>query len=249
MSYASKSGRAKTRPSNPQAFGVCQRCGMWYNRNQLRNQHDWRGTALLPLWIFVCDECYDDPQEQLRAIVLPPDPIPIPLPLIEPFAQDETDYQTITGPPTIDPTTGIPIPVTTTLLDQAGNPLVKEPIGRPNGLTQNATSRLQVVNGVPAHYGVKLPVLSVTSNGSDTITVTCSAPHGLATNDQISVEGLTNSLACGFYSVTVTTATAFTYQTYSQSIPAASLIEPTTIIWTVLVGLPWGFDQIPQEGP
>lgn len=229
------------------AFGVCQRCGMWYNRIALRAQYDWRGVQLANLYIYVCNDCYDVPQEQLRAIVLPADPVPIVLALPEPFFEDEMTYMGLAGS-TIDPTTGIPIPNTTGMSTVPGVPMTPEPIGRPDGLTQNATSPLQTVNGVVRHFGVKLPVLSVISNGTDQIAVTCSAPHGLVTNDQISAEGLTNPLVCGFYSVTVTTATAFTYQTYSL-IPANSLLEPHTIIWTVLVGLPYGSVQIPKVGP
>lgn len=90
MGYASKSGRARTSARNPQAFGVCQRCNRWWNRNRLRFQYDWRGVALQNLWILVCSDCYDRPQEQLRAIVLPADPVPIMFPSVEPFIDDET---------------------------------------------------------------------------------------------------------------------------------------------------------------
>lgn len=149
---------------------------------------------------------------------------------------------------TTDPTTGIPIPSTTIMATVGGSPMSPQPIGRPNGLTQNATSPSQLVSGIPTEFGVRLDLLSVTANGTDQITVTCRTPHGLATDDQISVEGLSNSLACGFYSVIVTTATAFTYQTYSLA-PAASLLDSETIIWTVLVGLPRGYTTIPETGP
>lgn len=245
MSYASRSGRARTSPSNPQAFAVCDRCGIWVNFIDLQWQFDWRGAALQNLRILVCRDCLDVPQSQLRSIVLPADPVPIINARVEPFFADEMTYMGLSGS-TIDPITGIPIPNTTGMSTVPGVPMTPEPIGRPDGLTQNATSPLQTVNGVVKHFGVKLPVLSVISNGTDQIAVTCSAPHGLNTNDQISAEGLTNPLACGFYSVTVTTATAFTYQTYAESVPANSLLEPTTIIWTVLVGLPPGYVQIPR---
>lgn len=248
MSYASKAGRAKTNPSNPSAFGVCDRCGLWWNLTDLRFQHDWRGTTLQNLWLRVCNDCYDTPQEQLRSIVLPADPVPVWQPRVEPFAQDEESYMGTTGA-TIDPETGIPILPITAMATTNSNPMGPMPIGVPNGLTQNATSPLQTVNGVPTHFGVKLNLLSVTSNGTDQISVTCSSPHGLNTNDQVSVEGLSNRLACGFYSVTVTGAMGFTYQVYSPSIPAAGLLEPTTIIWTVLVGLPLGWTQVPLTPP
>jgi len=69
----------------------------------------------------------------------------------------------------------------------------------------------------------------------------------LVTNDQISLTGLTNNLADGFYSVNVTTATAFTYQT-GPSITAGNLFQSTSRIVTAEVGLPYGYNQIPQTG-
>ena len=243
MAYASQSGRARTSPSNPQAFAVCDRCGMWYNRVNLRWQFDWRGATIQNTRVLVCDPCYDTPQAQLRAIVVPADPVPIIQPRIEPFAADETDYQTISAETVYDPVTGIPIPSKTTLLAEDGESLTTQPIGPPVGLGQNAVMPLYL--GEP--YGVQIPLLSVTSNGTDQIAVTCSEPHGLSTNDQISVEGLEDSRADGFYSVTVTTATAFTYQV-NRAIPTAALLGSNTNMITVLVGLPYGYPEIPQTG-
>jgi hypothetical protein len=97
-------------------------------------------------------------------------------------------------------------------------------------------------------YGKVLSVLSINSNGTDVITVTCSAPHNLTTNDQISVEGVTVAQAAGFYSVTVATATAFNYQ-MANPLAAQSLLTATTRIITAIVGLPYGYTQIPQIGP
>ena len=89
------------------------RCGIWYNRVDLKFQFDWRGTALQNLYILVCSECYDEPQEQLRAIVLPADPVPIFYPSVEDFAGDETNYRAVSYQTVIDPITGIPRPSTT----------------------------------------------------------------------------------------------------------------------------------------
>jgi hypothetical protein len=83
--------------------------------------------------------------------------------------------------------------------------------------------------------------------GTNVITVTFSSPHGLNTNDQIAVQGLTNNNADGIYSVTVTTATAFTYQVNS-AIPAGGLLQGTTLMVTALVGLPYNYNQIPLTG-
>lgn len=118
-----------------------------------------------------------------------------------------------------------------------------QPIGVPTGLDQNA---VMPYNGtVQKAFGVPLAVLSVISNGTTTIFVTCSAPHGLNNNDQIAVQGLSDRNACGFFSVTMFTAVVFTYTT-ANAIAAASLLTPTTRMITCLVGLPRGSAQIPQ---
>lgn len=90
MGYASRSGRARTSATNPHAFAVCDRCGMWYNHNRLVWQHDWAGTSLINKRILVCTySCLDKPQQQLRAIIIPADPLPVYNPRTEPFAEDE----------------------------------------------------------------------------------------------------------------------------------------------------------------
>lgn len=241
VGYASKAGRAITNPAQPEAQAVCDRCGMWYQRGKLRNQKDWRGAALLPLYLFVCDECYDTPQEQLRAIVVPADPMPVRFALVEPFLQDETNFHTATAPPTIDSATGIPIPGSTVFVTDAGAYMTEQPIGAPAGL--EAAAVMPLFDGAP--YRVALPLLSVSSLGTGPITVTCSSAHGLATNDQISVSGLSDKRACGFFSVAVTTATAFTYLPVPV-IPSGALLTGATRIITAKVGVPLGFEQIPQ---
>lgn len=243
MSYASQSGRAKTSATNPQAHAICDRCGFRYNHAELKWQYDWRGAMIQNIKILVCDTCYDTPQEQLRSIVVPADPTPIINARVQDFETAETNYQTVSAPPTIDPQTGIPIPPSTNLQTQNGQQLTTQPYGPPVGLTQPSVMPLKGTT----QYAVKLPVLSVSSNGTTTITVTCSAVHNLSTNDQISVEGVSNTKACGFYSVTVTSATAFTYET-GPTVPAAALVTPTTRIITASVGLPYGYTQIPQVG-
>lgn len=243
MAYASRSGRARTSASNPQAHAICDRCGFRWNFSDLKWQYDWRGAALQNLRILVCNSCYDTPQEQLRAIVVPADPTPIINARPENYVADSTNYQTITQPSAIDPNTGIPIPGTTTLATQNGLNLLTQEVGPPVGLDQNDIMPLN--QGVK--YGTVLPVLSVFSVGTDRMTVTCSAPHGLSTNSQVSVSGVSKVKACGFYSVTVTTATAFTYQT-NTIITAGSLLGANTRIVTVLVGIPYGDNQIPKTG-
>ena len=238
MAYASRSGRARTSAKNPQAFAVCQRCGLWYNRVNLDFQFEWRGAALLNTYILVCKECLDVPQEQLRAITLPADPVPIFYPSVEDFAGDEANYRAVSLAPVIDPTTGLPIPSTTLRVTEDCRNRAIDPFGIPSGENQNAV--MPYNGGNQTAYGVVLPVLSVTGDGSATVTVTCSAVHNLQTNDQVSVEGLDFGYATGMYSVTVKTATAFTYMTYGAN-PSGSLLTSTTRIVTCLIGLPLGY--------
>jgi hypothetical protein len=244
MSYASKAGRARTSAKSPRAFAVCDRCGIWYNRDQLINQNEWRGMHLQPLYIFVCKKCLDIPQENLRAIALPADPVPIWQPRVENFEQAENDYRSL-AQQTIDPVTGIPIPSTTLRVTEDCENRITQPIGQPAGLEQAAI--MPYNNAVMKPFGVPLKLLSVTANGTNIITATCSAAHGLATNGQISAAGLSNSQACGFFSVTVVNPIVFAYSTIS-AIPSGPLLTSTTRIVTALVGLPYGSRAIPPVG-
>lgn len=133
MAYASRAGRARASATSPQAFSVCQRCGIWYNRVELRAQWDWRGASLQNLYLFVCPRCYDTPQMQLRAIVLPPDPVPVYQPFTEPYLADETNYRVTSGQNTTDPVTGIPIPGGDTRVTQNDSPRVTQQTGEPPG--------------------------------------------------------------------------------------------------------------------
>jgi hypothetical protein len=236
MAYASRSGRAKTSARDPQGFAVCQRCGIWYNRVDLNFQFDWRGSQIQNLYILVCRKCMDIPQEQLRAITLPADPVPLFYPSVEDFNAAEVDYLTVSQP-VFDPVTGIQEQTTPTYrVTQNCENLTGQPVGHPDGLTQNAVMPLQGTT----HYGVQLPVLSVYSVGN-IVYVTCSAVHNLQTGYQVSVEGLSGG-GNGFFTVNVTTATAFNYQTMGNVSPQ---LQPTTRMITANVGLPRGYTELP----
>lgn len=91
-------GRARVSPQNPASFGVCQRCGIWYNLKDLVFQHDWRGLKLQNTQLLVCTvTCLDKPSPQLRPIILPPDPVPVMNPRPENFAAAENNYLSTEG--------------------------------------------------------------------------------------------------------------------------------------------------------
>jgi hypothetical protein len=101
-------GRAKVSSRNPNAFGVCDRCGFLYNHNRLQWQFDYAGAGLINKRILVCDTCTDTPQQQLRAIILPADPTPILNPRVQDYVSASTDYRTTQGN-TVNAQTGIPV--------------------------------------------------------------------------------------------------------------------------------------------
>ena len=240
MGYASKVGRARTNSRTPEASGICDRCSFRYNHSDLNWQMAWAGNGITNLRILVCDRCNDGLQDQDRAIIIPPDPVPIQNPRPEFFQFAETDYLTLT-PKTIDPVTGIAIPNTTEMTTVAGSPMTKQPIGKPKGYTLDA--QMPLVAGKP--YAVKLPVISLYSSGGVSILATTLTEHGLSTNNQVGVAGVTSSGAAGVYSITVTSPTQFTYQA-SATVPAGSVLTANTRVITMNMGLPRGYVQVPQ---
>lgn len=81
MALGDLRGRARFDAQNPGAMGECDRCGFWYQLDQLQRQFEWRGAALADTGLLVCagsgtKNCLDRPFEQNRTIILPPDPVP-----------------------------------------------------------------------------------------------------------------------------------------------------------------------------
>ena len=237
-------GRASVSSRNPKAFAICDRCGFLYNHNRLQWQFDYAGAGLVNKRLLVCNSCNDAAQPQLRAIIISADPVPIQNPRVQNYSAAETDNITINAPTVTDFWTGIPVPSTTNIITEDGTNVTTQVLGNPTGLDQNAV--MSLFN--QKNYRVVLSPLSVSSqSGTSTITVTFSSSHGLSTNDQIAVQGLSNNLANGIYSITVTTATAFTYQVNS-TVPAGGLLQGTTLMVSALVGLPYDYAQIPSTG-
>lgn len=97
MGSTSRYGQAVINPAAPEAVGVCDRCGFLYNLRQLRWQYQWAGTTMQNLHLRVCDKCWDTPSEQLRTLILPPDPTPVADPRTEPYTIDEINRLTLSA--------------------------------------------------------------------------------------------------------------------------------------------------------
>lgn len=102
-------GRAKVSAKNPEAFAICDACGFLYNHKNLVFQFEWAGNKLINQRQLVCPRCNDVPNQQLRAIVLPADPIPIQNPRVPNYPLAENNTRFTSGENSVDPVTGIPI--------------------------------------------------------------------------------------------------------------------------------------------
>lgn len=88
-------GHARTSPVRPEAYAICDRCSFRYNHSDLTWQFQWRGTTLQNIRLLVCDSCLDVPQEQLRTIIIPMDPVPIMNARPEDYVSDDNPDSTI----------------------------------------------------------------------------------------------------------------------------------------------------------
>jgi len=243
MAYASRSGRARTSASSPQAFAVCDRCGIWYNHVNLRWQFDYRGATLQNIRLLVCNTCYDTPQSQLRAIVLPADPVPIINPRVEPYVWDSTDRRQVSGYNTTNVTTGIPVPMgdtRVTSLDSVATDNIRvtqqtgEPPGGNNqlpGTDPNAVTYKNVVN--------------VSNNGSGLIRITVTVTSGMITNQRVIIKDVLGATAAnGTWVITVIDKTHLDLQdsTFAGTYTSGGYVINNP-------SLPYGFDEIPKTGP
>lgn len=243
MGYASRSGRARTSAKNPQAFGVCDRCSMWYNHVDLKWQYDWAGASLINKRILVCDTCYDEPQEQLRAIVLPADPVPIMNPRTEPYAYDETNWRQISGANTVNAATGIPVPGGDTRVTTANNAATADKrVTQSTGEPPNGKNQLP---GTDPNAVTYRKISNVTNNGIGQIRVTIGTTNGMITNQKViiqKVEGVPSAL--GTFTITVVNDTQIDLQ---NTVFTGSYIGGGYVINDP--SLPVDFAEIPQTGP
>jgi len=156
MGYASQSGRARTSSRNPQAHAICDRCGFRYNHVNLSWQFDWAGASLINKRLLVCSTCNDVPQQQLRAIIVPADPVPIMNPRLQDFVTAETSTRATSGQNTVDSRTSLPIVNGDTRITQDDDVRVTQQTGEPPfGLNEEPGTSI----AVPADIGGNDPGL------------------------------------------------------------------------------------------
>jgi len=243
MGYASRSGRARTSARNPRAFGVCDRCSLWYNHQNLQWQYDWAGASLINKRILVCNTCYDTPQNQLRAIVLPADPVPIVNPRVEPYLWDSTDYRQVSGYNTVDPYTGIPVPrgdVRVTSRDD--DPTVDKRVTQQTGEAPGGTNQQP---GTDPNATTFRYVTGAVDNGSGAVRLTVGNTNGFITGQHVIVQEVGGvSASDGSWYITVINKTQIDLDgsTFSGSYTSGGYVinDPS---------VPRGFDEVPRTGP
>jgi hypothetical protein len=243
MGYASRSGRARTSSTNPQAHAICDRCSFRYNHVDLKFQYDWAGASLINKRILVCDTCYDTPQQQLRAIIIPADPVPIINPRVEPYAWDEIDRRQVSGNNTTNPQTGIPVQrgdtrVTTIDTDVPDKTRVTQQTGEaPYGTNQ--------LPGTDPNAVTYRTVTGAANNGIGLIRLTIATTNGMITGQNVTVQDVSGvSSANGNWRITVMNTTQIDLQ---GSVFSGAYTSGGYVINNP--SLPYGFTEVPKTGP
>ena len=201
MGYASKLGRAKISSRNPTAAGVCDGCGFVVQHSDLRWQLAWSGNKLVNLKQLVCRRCNDIPNQQLRAIVLPADPMPVLNPRVNNWQAAETNYRSTSGQDTIDPITGIPIPGNTLRITENDDFRVTQQTGAPNG-------SLNELPGTDPNAVTYRIISNAADNGAGLIRLTVSTTNGMITGQQVTIGDVVGTTeANGNWTITVISLT------------------------------------------
>lgn len=98
---------------HPVAKAICDCCGFPYNLVDLSWQMEWAGRSLVNKRLLVCPTCLDEPNEQLRTIILPADPRPVRNARPENFTNIRDDYLIAEATPD-------------NLTDESGNLLIRD---------------------------------------------------------------------------------------------------------------------------
>ena len=230
-------GRAKVNARNPEAFAICDGCGFLYQHSELRFQLQWSGNKLVNLRQLNCRRCNDIPQTQLRAIVLPADPMPIMNPRVQNYQAASTDYRATSGQNTINQRTGIPIPGNTLRITENDDYRVTQQTGAPNG-------SLNELPGTDPNAVTYRVISNAVNNGSGLIRLTVNTTSGMITGQQVTVgEVVGTTEANGNWTITVISLTEVDLQSSSFASAYASggyvVNNPS---------LPYNNTEIPKTG-
>lgn len=230
-------GRAKVSTRNPEAFAICDDCGFLFNHSELRWQLQWSGNKLVNLKQLVCRRCNDIPQTQLRAIVLPADPMPIANPRVQNYQAAVTDYRTTSGQNTVDPTTGIPIPGNTMRITENDDYRVTQQTG-------GARGSVNTKPGTDPNAVTYRNISGAADNGSGLIRLTLDTTNGMITGQQVTVRDVVGATeANGNWTITVVSLTEVDLNgsAFASAYSSGGYVVNNP-------SLPYGFTEVPKTG-
>lgn len=230
-------GRAKVSTRSPDPFAICDSCGFLYNHSELRFQLQWSGNKLVNLKQLVCRRCNDIPQTQLRAIVLPADPMPVLNPRVQNYQAATTDYRATSGQNTVNPTTGIPIPGNTLRITENDDFRVTQQTGEPPG----GKNTLPGTDPNAVTYRI---ISNAADNGSGLIRLTVNTTIGMITDQQVTIGDVVGTTeANGNWTITVISLTEIDLQSsaFTNAYSSGGYVVNNP-------ALPYGFTEIPKTG-
>lgn len=231
-------GRAKVNSRSPEAWATCDNCGFIYNHSELRWQMQWSGNKLVNLKQLVCRRCNDIPQSQLRAIVLPADPMPVMNPRVNNWQAASTDYRATSGQNTVDPETGIPILGNTLRITENDDYRVTQQTGAPNG-------SLNELPGTDPNAVTYRTISNAVNNGSGNIRLTVNTTNGMITGQTVTIGNVLGTTeANGNWTITVIDVTTVDLDgsTFTNAYSSGGYIVNNP-------ALPYNFTEIPKTGP
>jgi hypothetical protein len=188
--------------------------------------------------LLVCDICYDNPQEQLRAIVVPADPVPIVNPRVQDFVTAETNIRFTSGQNTIDPTTGLPVIGGNTRVTQDEKTRVTQQTGEaPYGTNQQP--------GTDPNAVTYRKITNAFNNGSGLIRLTMATTNGMITGQHVIVQDVGGvASANGNWKITVISFTVIDLQgsAFSGSYTSGGYVINNP-------SLPYNYTEVPKTGP
>ena len=245
MAYASQAGRARTSPSNPQAHAICDRCGFRYNLVNLSWQFDWAGASLINKRLLVCNPCNDNPQQQLRAIVLPADPVPVQNPRIQDFVTAETNNR-FTSSQTLNPSSASGDGTTATLTFRVSLAIAPITVG----------STILVSGVEPVGYNGTYIVTASSNTGAYTVSYLNRSSGDLVTSGQVTINiDPVTGLAKGVTQNRITQSDQNRVTQMTGEPPFGLNQEPGTSIFVPDdiggndPGLPYNMNEVPKTGP
>jgi len=231
-------GRAKVSTRNPDPFAICDSCGFLYNHSELRWQYQWSGNKLVNLRQLNCRRCNDIPQTQLRAIILPADPMPVMNPRPQDYRAASTDNRATSGQNTVDPETGIPIPGNTLRITENDDFRVTQQTGAPNG-------SLNELPGTDPNAVTYRTISNAVGNGSGRIRLTVNTTSGMITGQNVTIGDVVGTTeANGNWTITVINLTTVDLDnsTFTNAYSSGGYIVNNP-------SLPYNFTEVPKTGP